>query len=96
MMGDSLTGAVLTNQDKTGLPCRGDDLGYFSKATFWLLAELVPRRMLKLPFWESFKPRDNWLGCGVASDHTQVCTAGGSQSGTKAVTRLHSYTLLLP
>lgn len=69
-----MTGAVLTNQDKTGLSCRGDDLGYFSKATFWLLAELVPRRMLKVPFWESFKPRDNWLGCGVAGDHTGMCS----------------------
>lgn len=94
-MGDSLTGAVLTSQDKTGLPCRGDDLGHFSKATFWLLAELVPRRILKLLSGRVLSP-ENRLGCRVAGDHTQVCVAGGSHSGPEAITRLHSYTLLLP
>lgn len=37
-----VSGWSSATQDKTGLPCCWGDLGYFSSATFWLLAEPVP------------------------------------------------------
>lgn len=68
-MRESLSGAVLTSG--AVLPYCGEDLGYFPRVNFWLLAELIAKKIQKLPFWGSFKPRDNWLGYGLAGAHNR-------------------------
>lgn len=68
---DPPTGAVVTRRNWPGLPCRGEVLGYFSRASLGLLAEMVPKKDAEASFLGCLKPRDNWLGYRVAGATTQ-------------------------